>query len=236
MPKRLPEAFVGLGLDERETELDRRASPRRSSELTRLLADLRAKRLGDKLGDELASTLTSSEEGTTRHQTLRLVDAIVSNADDDAIEQVASRLPVDALTGAWTTTMVVLAGSVRARQKLTGQAKRQEREAMTRIAGRLQLPFQAIESYLFGYFRLRQILAEAGWDRVAPHLGEELARPKLDAERYEIRGDNDQGETFVVRSLGISVFDQPVHRAIVEALRQPEARERSTDRDTEPEH
>lgn len=129
--------------------------------------------------------------------------------------------------------MLVLAGSVRRREQLTTQAKRHEREAMTRIAGRLQLPFQAIESYLFGYFRLRQILAEAGWDRVAPHLGAEVARAALDAERHQIRGDEQDGDSFVVRSLGISVLGQPGHRAIVEPLRKPEAPEEDIELDTE---
>jgi hypothetical protein len=227
------EVFVGLGLLEHEIGAGQ-GSARRSPELTRLLEMLWAGELGGKLGDALQSALAGPSEGTAGRESLRLLDAIAINADDSTIEHVAADLAPASLDVAQQKIMVVLAGSVRRREQLTAQAKRHEREAMTRIAGRLQLPFQAIESYLFGYFRLRQILAEAGWSRVASHLGAQLARSNLEPDRHEIRGDEQEGDTFVVRSLGISVLGQPVHRAIVEPLGRADPAQEAVEPDMEP--
>ena len=57
---------------------------------------------------------------------------------------------------------------------------------MERIAAELDLPFQAIESILFGYFRLRAILRDAGWGQVAESVGDIVLRDDLDLERYEV--------------------------------------------------
>ena len=120
---------------------------------------------------------------------------------------------------AWQKAMIVLEGSVRERDGLKAQVRRQEQEAMTRIAARLHIPFQAIESYMFGYFRLRKILQDAGWGTVAEQLGAEIGRGEIDPARHEIHGEAG-GETFAVRSLGISVGRVPAHRAIVQAIRR----------------
>ena len=86
---------------------------------------------------------------------------------------------------------------------------------MDNIAGELDLPFRAIDSILFGYFRLRAILKEAGWGQVAASLGDLIRREDLDLSSYEVTA-TDPADNYVVRSLGISVGDRPVRRAVVE--------------------
>jgi hypothetical protein len=209
------EVFVASGQLERERA---HGSPaRRSPELTRLLDELWARALGDRLSKELATALAAPDEGVGAREFLRLVDTLAAHAGEAAVVDAVGGLHADELDRAWRKAMVILRGSVRRRDELSAKIKRQEREAMTHIADRLHLPFQAIESYVLGYFRLRQILEEAGWGRATPHLGAELDREQLDLDQHEIRGEKD-GRRFVVRSLGIEVLGSPAHRAIVEAL------------------
>jgi hypothetical protein len=212
-------AFVASGQLEREGAVAPAA--RRSPELTRLLDDLWADDLGDKLGGELTTALVGRDEGSGAREALRLVDTLAAHADQPIVAEAVGRIDVEDLDSAWRKAMIVLRASVRRRDELSAKIKRQEREAMTHIADRLHLPFQAIESYVFGYFRLRQILEEAGWGRATPHLGAELDRAQLNPERHEIRGEKD-GDRFVVRSLGITALGSAAHRAIVEALEDVE--------------
>ena len=100
---------------------------------------------------------------------------------------------------------------------MRSQLAREEGNAARRIAEQLSRPFLALEGVVYGYFRLRAILADAGWRQIAPTLGDSLVHEDLDPTRYEVRGDGDAA-SFVVRSLGIEIEDEPVVRAIVEGL------------------
>ena len=227
-------AFVTSG--QLESERAKAPAARRSPELTRLLEDLWADGLGDKLGKELTTALVGPDEGSGAREALRLVDTLAAHADQPIVAEAVGRIEVEDLDRAWRKAMVVLRASVRRRDELSAKIKRQEREAMTQIADRLHLPFQAIESYVLGYFRLRQILEEAGWGRATPHLGAELDRAQLDLDRHEIRGEKD-GDRFVVRSLGITALGSAAHRAIVEALEDvddPQAISPEAEPDEEP--
>lgn len=95
---------------------------------------------------------------------------------------------------------------------------------MENIARELDLPFRAIDSILFGYFRLRAILKEAGWGQVAASLGDLIRREDLDLRLYEVTA-TDPADDYVVRSLGISVGDRPVRRALLDPLSSPQVNE-----------
>ena len=91
------------------------------------------------------------------------------------------------------------------------------------------VPFQAIETRLFSYFRLRAVLEEAGWRRVAPHLGAELPRERIDPTRFAVRKDAPGYELedaeFLVRSLGIEIAGQVIDPAVVEPVAANQAEE-----------
>ena len=104
-----------------------------------------------------------------------------------------------------------------------------EARAAGEIARRLSVPFQAIETRLFSYFRLRAVLEDAGWRRVAPHLGAELPREQIDPTRFTVREDAPGYEIedaeFLVRSLGIEIAGQVIDPAVVEPIAANQAEE-----------
>lgn len=84
------------------------------------------------------------------------------------------------------------------------------------------MPFQAIESRLFSYFRLRAILEDVGWKQIAKHLGAEVRPDAIDPARFTVRSeanaDTAEDVIFLVRSLGIEIEGQVVEPAVVERV------------------
>ena len=163
-----------------------------------------------------------AEELARRLQTggpdaLPAADALLRVTEPGQARATVAHVEDDALRDTYKLLGVLLAQAVRARDAVRSQLAREEGNAARRIAEQLSRPFLALEGVVYGYFRLRAILADAGWRQIAPTLGDSLVHEDLDPTRYEVRGDGDAAR-FVVRSLGIEIEDEPVVRAIVEGL------------------
>ena len=117
----------------------------------------------------LAAVLVGSNDP---RRTLLQVDVLLELVTDDDVVAVVGALSSEEIGAAWSSTKALEAHHRRARDAVAVEVDRQTEEVMERIAAELDLPFQAIEAILFGYFRLRSILKEAGWGQVAPASGE----------------------------------------------------------------
>ena len=157
-----------------------------------------------------------SDQADPRRAILQ-TDILLTHASDSDLVGAARSLPEPSLATAWSRTTSLYDHRRRERDALRQEIARQSEDVMEKIAAELDLPFQAIESILFGYFRLRAILRDAGWGQVAENLGEIVRRDELDFDRYEVAAGEPSDE-YVVRSLGISVLGRPVRRAIIEPM------------------
>jgi hypothetical protein len=185
----------------------------RRPELARLVwtAALRAS------GDTRAALAEALSNQTDPRRSLLQIDILLEQASDEDLIDVVSELSPEDVAAAWPSAGSLYAHRSRARDLVAADVDRQSEQVMERIATELDLPFQAIESILFGYFRLRAILRDAGWGQVAEGVGDVVLRDDLDLERYEV-GNAESSDRFVVRSLGISVRGRPVRRAIVDPI------------------
>lgn len=176
-----------------------------------------AAHLGEEAEEQLERILANSGSSPDAP---RLIGVLARHLDGSQILDAVEGLDEDDLQEAVVAASAGVRHSARRLDRAQTSQRSQEGKAMTRIAGRLQAPFEAIESYLFSYFRLRAILANAGWGTVANHLGEELKRSDLVPGRFTLRSSEEAAEAteFVVRSLGIRVGSEPVHPAIVEPV------------------
>lgn len=172
-------------------------------------------------GDALISTLR--DQSDPRRAVLQ-TDILLERASDADLLQVVTALGDEDLAFAWKLSGQLYSHHRHAREAIAAVVERQSETVMENIAGELDLPFRAIDSILFGYFRLRAILKEAGWGQVAESLGDLIRREDLDLRLYEVTA-TDRADDYVVRSLGISVGDRPVRRAIVEPLSSPQVNE-----------
>jgi hypothetical protein len=172
-------------------------------------------------GDALTSILG---DGSDPRRAVLQTDILLERASDADLFEVVGALDDDDLAFAWKLSGQLFSHHRRARDAIAADVERQSEAVMENIAGELDLPFRAIDSILFGYFRLRAILKEAGWGQVAESLGDLIHREDLDLRLYEVTA-TDRADDYVVRSLGISVGDRPVRRAIVEPLSSPQANE-----------
>jgi hypothetical protein len=155
------------------------------------------------------------EQARPGPEALPALDALLRVVDDDALRSGARELSETSLASVFALLGDLLQQSVRARDRLRAEVAREEGNAARRIADQLNLPFLALEGIVFGYFRLRALLGEAGWCQVEASLGDTISDVHLDPSRHDIRGA--EGATqYVVRSLGIQVDGQAVVRAIVE--------------------
>jgi hypothetical protein len=148
---------------------------------------------------------------------LPAVDALLRTADSTAAASTVELLSDETLRPSYASLGTLLQQAVRARNDLRSQLARQEGNVARQIAERLSRPFLALEGVVYGYFRLRAILADAGWRQIAPALGDSLSHADLDPARHEVR-HNEDADRFVVRSLGIEIDGEPVVRAVVEGL------------------
>ena len=145
------------------------------------------------------------------------VDALVRVADDRTLRSSVDLLADETLALAFALLGSLLGQASRAQSALRAQLSREEGNVARRIADQLHRPFLALEGVVYGYFRLRAILDDAGWRQIFSSLGDSIGYEELDPSRHEVRG-NEQAERYVVRSLGIEVEGQPVVRAVVEGL------------------
>ena len=145
------------------------------------------------------------------------LDALVRRSDHGTIDRVAETLAARDLRTASEAVGRLLRAATRARDGLRERVARSGQDAARRIAEELRLPLRAIESTLFGYFRLRATLNDLGWRQIAPALGDLLTRDQLEPLRQDVRGNLDADE-FRVRSLGIEVDGEVIDRVIVEGI------------------
>jgi hypothetical protein len=142
-------------------------------------------------------------------------DILLLRVSDADLVAAVDGLDESVLASAWQQAGQLYAHRRRARDTVAADVERQSEQVMESIAAELDLPFRAIESILFGYFRLRAILRDAGWGQIADSLGDLIPHEDLDLQRYEV-AEPEPSDRYVVRSLGISVRGRPVRRAIVE--------------------
>jgi hypothetical protein len=181
-------------------------------------------------GDTRAALARAITDQTDPRRSLLQIDILLEQASDEDLIEVVGELSPKDVAAAWPKTGSLYAHRSRARAAVAADVERQSEQVMERIAAELDLPFQAIESILFGYFRLRAMLRDAGWGQVAESVGDIVLRDDLDLERYEV-GDAESSDRFVVRSLGISVRGRPVRRAIVDPIATHQDEGRSIERD-----
>jgi hypothetical protein len=153
------------------------------------------------------------------------VIAIVSRvAEVSAVRTAMQDLSRSGLRSAAPAVARALAGEHAKLERAREAQGSREAHAAGEIARRLSVPFQAIETRLFSYFRLRAVLEKAGWRRVAPHLGAELSRERIDPTRFAVReeapGYENEDSEFLVRSLGIEIAGQVIDPAVVEPVVQ----------------
>jgi hypothetical protein len=154
-----------------------------------------------------------SDQGDRRRGLLQTDILLEQSSYEDLVAVVGDLFP-EGVAAAWEGTASLYAHRRRGRDAIAADVERQSEQVMERVAAELDLPFRSIESILFGYFRLRSILREAGWGQIADTLGEIVSRADLDLERYGVP-EGGTSDSYVVRSLGISVRGRPVRRAIV---------------------
>lgn len=189
----------------------------RRPELARLVWSLA---LGE-TDDAMAALVAALADQTDRRRALLQTDILLERLSETDLIEVMERLSAEQVAVAWPLTGQLYAHRRRARDAVAADVERQSEQVMENIAAELDLPFRAIESILFGYFRLRAILRDAGWGQIARSLGDLIPREELNLERYEV-ADAEPSDDYVVRSLGISVHDRAVRRAIVEPVRPVE--------------
>ena len=171
--------------------------------------------------DALTSTF---RDGSDPRRALLQTDILLERASEADLLQVVAALDNEDLAFAWKLSGQLYSHHRRARDAIAADVERQSETVMENIARELDLPFRAIDSILFGYFRLRAILKEAGWGQVAESLGDLIRREDLDLRLYEVTA-TDPADDYVVRSLGISVGDRPVRRALLDPLSSPQVNE-----------
>jgi hypothetical protein len=184
---------------------------RRRNELTRLLWTGWASGLDDAAAATVAVLVAP---GGGQEAAMRL-DALARRLDDKSVDRVAETIAAPDLQTASDAVGRLLRAAARARDALRDRVARSRHDAARRIAEELRLPLRAIESTLFGYFRLRATLNDLGWRQIAPSLGDLITRDQLEPQRQDLRGNLD-ADLFRVRSLGIEVDGEVVDRVIVE--------------------
>jgi hypothetical protein len=205
-------AFAALG-EPVPPELSRRASPKLREELERM-----ALAAPEAAAARLSECLASEDEA----QGARAIATVARVVGEGSVRESLERLPGSRLRAVAPMVERALVGE-HARLERARQAKgSREDRAAGDIARRLAVPFQAIETRLFSYFRLRAVLEEVGWQRVAASLGSELQREDVDPATFTVTDDRSgldaEDGGFLVRSLGIRVGDQVVDPAIVEPI------------------
>lgn len=162
--------------------------------------------------------LGDAAEAGEQRAVIGKLDAFVDRLAAQEIPAAVEPLADEALGGAWGRVTPLLALRRRALSALESATERQDDEVMARVARELELPFRVIEGILFGYFRLRRILADAGFGQVPVSLGDLIDDSDIDPRLHRIVGVDLGTGRYVVRSLGIVVGDEPVVPAVVEAL------------------
>lgn len=162
--------------------------------------------------------LGDAAEAGEQRAVIGKLDAFVDRLAAQEIPAAVEPLADEALGGAWGRVTPLLALRRRALSALESATERQDDEVMARVARELELPFRVIEGILFGYFRLRRILADAGFGQVPVSLGDLIDDSDIDPRLHRIVGVDAGTGRYVVRSLGIVVGDEPVVPAVVEAL------------------
>lgn len=168
--------------------------------------------------DPMATLVLALADQSDRRRSLLQTDILLERLSDTDLIEIRDRLSAEEVGAAWPLAGQLYAHRRRARDAVAADVERQSEQVMEDIAAELDLPFRAIESILFGYFRLRSILRDAGWGQIAESLGDLIPREELDLECYEV-ADAELSDRYVVRSLGISVRGRAVRRAIVEPIR-----------------
>lgn len=181
-------------------------------ELSMLLWHTWGRHVVDDPPGELARRLAGAE---LDRDAAPAVDSLVRVADGGALRGSVDLLAAETLGSAFALLGGLLGQALRAQAALRSQLAREEGNAARRIADQLHRPFLALEGVVYGYFRLRAVLDDAGWRQIFSSLGDSIGYEDLDPSRHEVRG-NEHAERYVVRSLGIEVEGQPVVRAVVE--------------------
>jgi hypothetical protein len=161
-------------------------------------------RAGNEGGQSVVSMLQVATRSATPASALSAIDEI----EPERLDQI------------WRSVRELLRVEFRNLDELTQRLAGTETKVGAEIGKRLAIPFAAIEEMFFGYFQLRQQLADAGWRRAADGaLGSRKDPSKLEPSRYEIRGeDSERPDRVVIKTLGLTFKDKTIRRSIVEAV------------------
>ena len=179
--------------------------------------------------DQKMSRLRDALIGSPSKAQARRVAIEARYSDPDAVAGTLDSLNVAAARTAAPAVGAALVGEHHAFIRAREAHRTQESRAAAEIAQKLAVPFQAIESRLFSYFRLRAILEDVGWKQIATRLGAEIGSDAIDPARFTVRSEESSAAAgdviFLVRSLGIQIEGQVVEPAVVErvsSIRQDE--------------
>jgi hypothetical protein len=149
------------------------------------------------------------------------IDALAPLVSDADIELALDALPAEQVETVWQRLRPALVGRTRELAYLENQARSRSTAAMERIATGVAPSLRAIESVMASYFRLRRLLADAGWKQVEDTLGRVKSSADLEPAQHQVVGSI-ESDGYLVRTLGISIKGTVVDKAIVEALEEEE--------------
>lgn len=180
-----------------------------------------AQRHASDVTERLREAVSAPPDPTTESRLVLRIDALAPLMSDREIQAVLDDLPAEQIDSVWRRVRPALVGRTRELATLENQARSRSAAAMERIAGGVAPSLRAIESVMASYFRLRRLLADAGWKQVEDTLGRVKSSGDLKPAEHQVVGSIESDE-YLVRTLGITVKGAVVDKAIVEALEQEE--------------
>lgn len=180
-----------------------------------------AQRHASDVMERLREAVLAPPDPTTEPRLVLRIDALAPLMSDGQIQTALDNLPAGQVEVVWRRVRPALVGRTRELATLENQARSRSAAAMERIAGGVAPSLRAIESVMASYFRLRRLLADAGWKQVEDTLGRVKSSADLKPAEHQVVGSIESDE-YLVRTLGITVKGAVVDKAIVEALGEEE--------------
>ncbi len=201
------------------------------------LRDLFWQRASERSGAEdgpnqLITAIERSASQPDDSSALSMLSAALESADSENAEGTARSIAPEMIGNAWIAVSSLISIDLRSEEDLRTREREKEAKIGREMGSDFELRFEAIERLLSSYFRFRERLAESGWRRIEDRLGRTYRRDKLKPTEYEIRND-DGGELFVVKTMGIKFDGQIVSRAIVEPVEEVQSGNESPGRTDE---
>ena len=180
-----------------------------------------AQRHASNARERLRDALSAAPDPGTEPQLVLRIDALAPLLTDADVQAGVNDLPAEQVETVWRRVRPALVARTRELASLEKQARLRSTAAMERIAGGVAPSLRAIESVMASYFRLRRLLADAGWKQVEDTLGRVRSSSDLEPAEHQVVGSIDS-DGYLVRTLGIKVKGTVVDKAIVEALDEAE--------------